>query len=225
MFYYDSMNLLQRILRLPFVASSSVFQPFINTGLLALGLFGVVKKNPQLQALPSHQPVVKSNPLQIVKHFIDIYKHLRDSSADNEIIWLVKNTSLVVKSLFNMLFINESGNAVNELPHMLAGKIEAKHLIPNTGGRVYVLALSEGALASLGFVFFLFIRIFMYVMIIFILEKVCNYMYSNLFTNSRVLQSDKPVIDVSSKDLEMNSFRNDKKDPVYLKNYIKNRNV
>ena len=65
------MNLLQRVIRLPFVASSSAFQLLINTGLLALGLLGVVKKNPQLHALPAHQPVVRSNPLKVLKHFID----------------------------------------------------------------------------------------------------------------------------------------------------------
>nr|YP_009296089.1 hypothetical protein Schiz_141 [Schizymenia dubyi]AOM65024.1 hypothetical protein Schiz_141 [Schizymenia dubyi] len=41
---YSQMNLLQRIRRLPFVASSNLLQPFINTGLLAIGLIGVVKK-------------------------------------------------------------------------------------------------------------------------------------------------------------------------------------
>lgn len=123
MFCYDSMNLLQKVLQLPFVASSNTFQPFINTGLLVLGLFGVVKKT--------------------------LITNFTFSSADNEIMCLLKNTTLVVKNLFNMLFIDESGNAASELSHILAGKIDFKHLIPNTGERIYVLAFSEGTLASL----------------------------------------------------------------------------
>ena len=103
-----------------------------------------------------------------------------------------------------MLFINESGNAVNELLHMLAGKIDSKYLIPNTGGRVYVLAFFEGTLVSLGFFAFLFVRIFTYVIVVFMFKRVCTYVYNRLFTNSKVLQP---------------------KEPVYLQNYIKNRNA
>jgi len=128
------MNLFQRIIRLPFAASSNALQPFINTALLAIGLIGVVKKNPQINALPSHEPIVKSNPFKIFQYFIDIHKNLRDSSTDNEFIWIVKNGFLVTKNIVNIIFADNSNDAVNQMPHMLAGKIESKHLIPNTGG-------------------------------------------------------------------------------------------
>ena len=219
------MSLLQRIIRLPFVASSSALQPLINTGLLGLGLFGVVRKNPQLQALPAHQPVVKSNPLNIFSYFIDIYKNLRDSSPDNEIVWLLKNATFVTRNLFKMIFANDSGNAVNEIPHMLAGKIEAKHIIPNTGGSVYVLALSEGTLASLGFLALLILRITTYFFLLFTLKKISVYIYRRIVPESNSVSQKDKVIDISSRNLKAGAQSHQKKEPVYLQKYIKNRNA
>lgn len=61
------MNLLQRILRLPFIASSSAFQLLINNGLLRLGLLGVVKKRKQAQGFKYLQVWVKKNSFDKLK--------------------------------------------------------------------------------------------------------------------------------------------------------------
>lgn len=184
-----------------------------------------VKKNPQLHALPAHQPVVKSNPLKIFIHFIDIYKNLRDSSPDNEVTWLLKNTFLAVKNLAKMIFVDESSNAVTELPHMLAGKIEAKHLVPNTGGHVYVLALSEGTLVSLGFVSLLMICILGYILFIWLLNKFGYYIYKKVISILKSSGNDNQAVDIFSKELSANYNGTEKREPVYLQNYIRNRNA
>uniref|UniRef100_UPI003002FF80 hypothetical protein n=1 Tax=Anunuuluaehu liula TaxID=3049639 RepID=UPI003002FF80 len=119
----------------------------------------------------------ESNPFRVFQHFIDIYKNLRDSSPDNEFICILKNSFLVTKNLIKMIFADNSNNAFTQMPHMLAGKIESKHLIPNTGGYVYILAFSEVALASLGFVFLFFIRILTYATFVWILDKITCYLY------------------------------------------------
>ena len=219
------MNLLQRIIRLPFVASSNVLQPFINTGLLAIGLMGVIKKNPQLQPLPAHEPLLKSNPFRAFQHFINIYKNLRDSSPDNEVIWLLRNGFLVTKNLLKMIFVDDTSNAVTHMPHMLAGKIETKHLIPNAGGHVYILAFSEGALASFGCVLLFFIRILAYATFVWILNKITRYSYKKMKGLFKRSEDNKSAIDVWSHDLSSGHVRADKKKPMYIKNYIKKRNA
>ena len=57
------MNIFQRMVRLPLVVSSHALKPFLSTGLVTLGLVGVVRRGAVLNQLPGHQPVANSHPL------------------------------------------------------------------------------------------------------------------------------------------------------------------
>ena len=91
------------MVRLPLVASAHALKPFLNTGLVALVLI-VVRRGAVLNQLPDHQPVTDSPSLKLFMYFIDTYKSLRGASPDNELVWLLKNTSLVVKNVTKMTF-------------------------------------------------------------------------------------------------------------------------
>lgn len=219
------MNLMQRILRLPLVVSSTTVQPIINTGLLVLGILGVAKKNAQLHPLPAHQPITDTSPVKIIMYCVDIYKNLRDSSPDNEVVWLAKNTLLVFKNITTMIFASRSNNSINELPHLLAGKVDSRHLVPNTPGKVYVVALSEGMVASLGFISLLFFKVITYIFFAFLLNRTIKWIYRKFISITQISKDNKKTIDISSRNLNSEIDRVKHQEPIYLRKYIENRNA
>ena len=49
-----------------------------------------------------------------------------------------------------MTFEGDYVHPVTPVPHILVGKIDRRHLIPNATGQIYLIGLSQSNLASIG---------------------------------------------------------------------------
>lgn len=143
------MNLLNRIVRLPFVANHPIAR---LVGFAAVTAIDIASRTPV--PLPAADPVARFEILgvanKLIQHFL--------SSKEEQVSffkWTFNAAYGLTKSVFTSLTSPTPDNQITaaNIPSIMAGKIAGTALVPGLNSQVFVIALSPNMMILLGFLF------------------------------------------------------------------------
>lgn len=211
------MNILERLLRLPVVSKGPPVLKFAVFG--ALGLLTVIRnvKGPSVIPMSNRlYNIERHSPFSLGKVLIQIFSDKRPNRDIERWSWFLLNTAKFTRYLFSQLFSAlrepETTNIVsqNEVPSLIAGHIDSRHLVNNMQGKTFVIGISEQVLLYMA----LFVIVFKTIALYFLISSLFGFFSRRLKTHfSSITVESKEVKNVLSSQSENNKS-------TFISNYL-----
>ena len=208
------MNIITRLIRLPLVISKGPAGIITNaTGFIITHLFlkTTLPNTPNLLASPTG--VESLSPLGLINMFIQHIRTEFGSHADDDVYRYMLTLSFrtvrfIVKSL-----TEEKTTAITtgKMPHIVAGKIDSKHIVSNMHGKTFIIALSNPVIEYIGFTLVTIKLIICF----FIAKKIMLHIYTKYIRDNQ--KSNQDAIDVKHRKA---TNEEDKTKPIFLQKYL-----
>lgn len=143
------MNLLNKIVRLPFVANHPAARLL---GFAAVTAIDIASRTPV--PLPAAEPVARFEILGVANKLIQYFLSSKQEQV-SFIKWCLGAGLGLAKSVFSSLTSAATDNQITaaNVPNIMAGKIAGNALVPGLNTQVFVIALSPNMMILLGFLF------------------------------------------------------------------------
>lgn len=147
------MNIFLRLLRLPFVTRGN---PLINVGLWVAITLATYKTGNVV--VTQNEPVRTFSPYGLINYIITKFIKNRNSNHGSIGYWFLETAFSFAGYLINSIGFRTSNQVQqNQMPHIVAGRIDSSNIIPNMQGQTFIIGFSEEVSNYVGFLF-VFIR-------------------------------------------------------------------
>lgn len=188
------MNFFLRFLRLPFVSKGN---PILNIGLWTIVTLLSYKTGNIV--VSQNEPVKTFSPYGLINYLITKFIKNRNPSHGNISYWFLETGFSFVGFLIHSIGFRSTSQVQQEqMPHIVAGRINSSNIVPNMQGQTFIVGFSDEVANYIGFLFVLVRAALICVAIIFLYR-----LFLRRYSSSNYHEED--FMDIEARTLKKNT--------------------